>query len=193
MLQGTAPRVPGPLWFKVRQTCEQGAIDWADVPAQGTSTAGMKTPAVMLDVLAPKDYALSRMLPKVEGAWVRSSVAGQSGTGAFMRLTASEPLQLVGASSPVGTAEVHEMKMEGDVMRMRPVGKLDLSAGQPVDLKPGGYHIMLTDLKQPLAKDTTVPLTLTFRNSKGLENKLELRLPVALQSPDGAATSGHKH
>lgn len=135
---------------------------------------------------------------KVEGAWARASVPGQMGTGAFMKLTAKDGTRLVGASSPVaGVTEVHEMKMEGDVMKMRAVPALDLPAGKAVELKPGGYHIMLLDLKAPLAKDTTVPLTLTFKDTKGAESKLELKVPVAARAPGnpGAAAmmDGHKH
>lgn len=188
-----APRAAGAAWVKVQQACDKAVLDWADVPPQGTSTAGMKTPAVLLDVLAPREFAMAKMLPRVEGGWVRGSVPGQSGTGAFMRFTAVEAVQLVGASSPVaGLAEVHEMKMEGDVMRMRALPKLDIPAGQTVELKPGGYHLMLTDLKQPLQKDTVVPLTLVFRNARGLESRLEVKLPVAMQGPDGVA-GAHKH
>lgn len=133
--------------------------------------------------------------PKVEGAWVRSSVAGQHGTGAFMKITPSQTTQLVGASTPVaGTAEVHEMKMEGDVMKMRAVPHLDLPAGRTTELKPGGYHIMLMDLKKPLAAGTSVPLTLTFRDAQGVQSTLELKLPVAVRAPGGAsAMDGHKH
>src|SRR5260221_175469 len=81
---------------------------------------------------------------KADAAWARASVPGQQATGAFMRLTAEEPLRLVGVESPAaGLAEVHEMKMEGDVMRMRAIDGLDLPKGVAVDLKPGGYHVML--------------------------------------------------
>jgi periplasmic copper chaperone A len=151
--------------------------------------------------------AQAQQLPKVEGAWVRSTVSGQQGTGAFMKLTATEPVQLVGVSTPLaGVAEVHEMKLVGEVMRMRAVARLDLPAGQTVELKPGGYHLMLQDLKQPLPQGSTVPLTLRFRNAKGLESKLELNVPVALRPPvgsgsgptkagnaGGSAPNGHKH
>jgi copper(I)-binding protein len=197
VLAGTLPRTPGPLWFKVQQRCGDARLDWAQVPAQGTSTDGLKTPAVLLQVLSARDLALFKMLPAVEGAWVRSSVAGQQGTGAFMKLTAKEPMQLVGASTPVaGTADVHEMKMEGEVMRMRAVPALDLPAGQTVELKPGGYHLMLQDLKQPLQPGSVVPVTLLFRSAKGEETKLELKLPVAAQAPGtipGSAAAEHMH
>lgn len=134
--------------------------------------------------------ALAQTAPvKVEEAWVRATVQGQKGTGAFMSLTAKEGMALVGVSSPIaGVAEVHEMKMEGDIMKMRAVTTLDLPAGKKVDLKPGGYHVMLMDLKAPLAKDSTVPVTLTFKNVKGVQSKLELQMPVATTSP-----GAHKH
>ena len=116
----------------------------------------------------------------VKNAWVRSTVPGQMGTGAFMKLTAKVGTQLVGVSSPVaGVGEVHEMKMDGDIMKMRAVPALDLPAGKTVELKPGGFHVMLMDLKQPLMKDSKVPLTLTFKDAKGVQSKLELSLPVS--------------
>ncbi len=196
VVAGMLPRASGPLWFKVLQTCEQGSLDWAQVPAEGTSTAGMKTPAAMLQVLSPADFAMAQSLPKVEGAWARSTVPGQQGTGAFMRLNASKPMQLVGVATPLaGTAEVHEMKMEGSIMRMRAVPHLDLPAGQTTELKPGGYHIMLLDLKQPLAPGSVVPLTLLFRDASGAQSKLDVKVPVAITAPGGggAPTDGHKH
>jgi hypothetical protein len=109
-------------------------------------------------------------------------------TGAFMTLTAQDGAKLVGASSPVaGVAQVHEMKMDAGVMKMNEVkGGLDLPAGKAIELKPGGYHIMLMDLKAPLVKDSTVPLTLTFKDAKGVESQLELKVPVAMAAPGGA-------
>ena len=132
---------------------------------------------------------------KVEGAWARATVQGQKGTGAFMNLTAKDGTRLVGVSSPVaGVAEVHEMKMEGDIMKMRAVPVLDLPAGKQVELKPGGYHVMLMDLKMPLTKDSTVPVTLMFKDAKGVESKLELKLPVTTAPPGGKAPAAeHKH
>jgi len=127
----------------------------------------------------------------VKDAWVRTSVQGQKATGAFMKLTAKDGAKLVAASSPVaGVTEVHEMKMEGDIMKMKAVtGGLDLPAGKTVELKAGGYHLMLMDLKAALPKDSTIPLTLVFKDAKGVESRLELKVPVAV-APMAAA---HKH
>ena len=126
---------------------------------------------------------------EVKDAWVRTSVPGQKATGAFMKITAKEGSKLVSASSPAaGVTEVHEMKMDGDVMKMRAVvGGLDLPAGKTVELKSGGYHVMLMDLKAALPKDSTVPLTLVFKDAKGVESKVELKVPVAAMAPGAPA------
>ncbi len=131
---------------------------------------------------------------KVDGAWARATVQGQQGTGAFMNITATEGTRLVGVTSPVaGVAQVHEMKMEGDVMRMRPVPALELPAGKTVQLKPGSYHVMLMDLKRPLSKDSTVPVTLRFKNAAGIVSQLELIVPVAMAAPAAEMPHDHKH
>ena len=128
----------------------------------------------------------------VKDAWARATVPGQKATGAFMKLTAKSDSKLVaGSSSVAGVVEVHEMKMDGGVMQMRAVqGGLDLPAGKTVELKPGGYHVMLMDLKLPLQKDTTIPLTLVFKDAKGVETKTELKLPVNAMTP-AAMPMGH--
>lgn len=125
----------------------------------------------------------------VEGAWARAVMQGQRASSAYMTLVAREPLTLTGASSPAaGIVEVHHMKMEGEVMRMRAVDTLELPAGKPVELKPGGYHLMLMDLKAAFRADTQVPLTLQFRDARGQPRSLQVSVPVR----HGAAAP-HKH
>ena len=191
VLRGKVPATPGTLWFKVLQTCDTGVADWAEVPASGNSTAGLKSPAARLVVVAQGVATVD-----VRDGWVRQSVPGQSGTGAFMKLTAPTGTKLVSISTPAaGTAEVHEMKMEGDVMKMRELpGGLDLPAGQTVELKPGGYHVMMMDLKGALAKGATVPMTLKFEDAKGVKTALDVTLPVgAPEGADAAGSSAHQH
>lgn len=128
---------------------------------------------------------------KVEQAWARATVQGQKATGAFMKLTAPQATQLVAVSTPVaGVAEVHEMKMDGGVMKMRALPALELPAKQTVELKPGGLHLMLMDLKAPLAKDGSIALTLTFRDAKGVQSKQQVTVPVGTAMPQAAA---HHH
>ena len=128
----------------------------------------------------------------VTDAWARATVQGQKATGAFMKITAKENAKLIAGSSPVaGVVEIHEMKMEKDVMKMAALPNgLDLPAGKAVELKPGGYHVMLMDLKAPLAKDTTVPMTLTFQDAKGVKSTVALKLLVGMQPP---AMPSHDH
>jgi copper(I)-binding protein len=103
---------------------------------------------------------------EVGGAWVRPTVEGQLGTGAFMTLRSREPLRLVGASSAVaGVVEIHEMALQNNVMRMRAIEALPLPAGQPVELKPGGYHVMLMDLKRTLRAGEQVAIELQFETA----------------------------
>lgn len=128
---------------------------------------------------------------EVKDAWARATVQGQKASGAFMKISAKNGAKLVGVSSPVaGVAEVHEMKMEGDVMKMRTLeGGLELPAGKAVELKPGGYHVMLMDLKLPLLKDTTILLTLTFKDAKGVQTSQELKVPVSTAAPAGTSAA----
>jgi periplasmic copper chaperone A len=132
---------------------------------------------------------------KVEDAWVRATVAQQKTTGAFMRLTADKNAKLVGVLSAVaGVAEIHEMAMENDVMRMRAVGSVALPAGKTTELKPGGYHLMLMDLKQPVKVGDAVPLTLVFEDAAQKRSTLELKLPVrALGGASMGKSEAMKH
>jgi len=115
----------------------------------------------------------------VKAAWARATVAGQMGTGAFMRLTSRDGARLLGASSDVaGVVEIHEMAMEGNVMRMRAIRMLDLPPGGTVELKPGGYHMMLMDLKRPLAvgEKIKVELRLETRDKKLVTQPIEVEV-----------------
>jgi copper(I)-binding protein len=113
---------------------------------------------------------------RVDDPWVRTTVPEQKSTGAFMAITATRGGRLVGASSPVATAvEVHEMKMEGDVMRMRPIAALTLPAGQRVELKSGGYHMMLLGLKAPVKAGDVVPIALVVEDAAGKRETVAVR------------------
>ena len=159
----------------------------------------MKTPLLALALsCAALAWAQPAAPVAAAGAWARPTVQGQTSSGVYVTLTASEPLTLVSASSPVAAvAELHEMKLEGDVMRMRALDTLALPAGKPVELKPGGYHLMLQQLKAPLKPDTSIPVTFTFRTAGGEARQLALQVPVSATPPKevgaAAAHGGHKH
>lgn len=133
----------------------------------------------------------------VTDPWVRGTVAQQTATGAFMQLQSPQDTKLIKAASPVaGVVEVHEMAMDGSIMKMRalPDG-LALPAGKAVELKPGGYHVMLMDLKkQALTAGDTVPLTLTFQDKTGKTETVEVKAQVrTMPRPAGAMPMNHQH
>ncbi len=129
----------------------------------------------------------------VSDPWVRATVPSQKATGAFMQLTADGNSRLVAARSPVaGVVEIHEMAMAGGVMKMSPVTGLDLPAGKAVELKPGGYHVMLMDLKGQVKEGDKVPLTLVIEGKDGKQQMLEISAPVRpLNAPAASKPMEH--
>lgn len=128
-----------------------------------------------------KQSTQTEELVKVEAAWVRATVKGQSGTGGFMNLTASQALTLTGFSTAAAAdSELHEMAMDGGVMRMHAVDSLPLPAGKTVALRPGmgGHHLMLMDLKQQLKEGDEVLLTLKLRTPDGKVLTQDVKVPV---------------
>ena len=122
----------------------------------------------------------------VKDAWVRGTVPQQMATGLFAQITSKQGGRLVSAASPVaGVVEIHEMLMDGNVMKMRAMPNgLALPAGKLVELKPGGVHVMMMDLKKPLRAGDTVPLTLVFEGADGKRETLQLQATV--KAPGGA-------
>jgi len=117
----------------------------------------------------------------VTDAWARATMPGQQVSGAYMRIQSDADARLVSVSSPaVPRVEVHEMKMDGEVMRMREVKAIDLPKGKTVSLEPGGFHIMLMNLPKPIAAGEVIPLTLTIESGgkqQTVEVKAEARAP----------------
>ena len=134
----------------------------------------------------------------VRNPWVRATVSQQTATGAFMQITAATDTKLVEVkSSAAGIAEIHEMKLENNVMKMRAVDEVALPAGKMVELKPGGYHVMLMDLKAQVKEGDTIPLTLVFEGKDKKRETVEVRaLAKSLTGApvkSGATHEGHKH
>jgi copper(I)-binding protein len=116
---------------------------------------------------------------EVKDAWIRGMVAPQDATGAFMRITSKTAARLVGVRTPAaGMAGIHRTTMDGGVMRMRPVEALELPAGKPVDLEPGGYHVMLMHVAHPLKEGQSVPLTLIVEAKDGKRESVTVQVPV---------------
>ena len=147
----------------------------------------MKRTLVLIAVLAAFG---AQAQTTVKDPWIRGTVAQQKATGMFAQVTSTSGGKLVAASSPAaGVVEIHEMAMDGNVMKMRAVSGLELPAGKAVDLKPGGYHVMLMDLKQELKPGDAVPVTLVIEGPGGKRESVEIKAPVKAL----AASSDHKH
>jgi len=116
---------------------------------------------------------------QIDDPWVRATVPQQKVTGAFMRITASDDSRLVAAQSGLsGKVELHEMVMERDIMKMRPVSALELPAGKAVELKPGAHHLMLFDLRRPVREGETVSLELVIERKDGRRETIRVDAPV---------------
>jgi copper(I)-binding protein len=125
----------------------------------------------------------------IKDPWVRGTVAGQKATGAFMQITSGSDTSLVAVSSPVAkVVEIHTMSHEGGVMKMRAVDAIRVPAGKTVELGPGGFHVMLMELGQPLKEGDKVPMTLTFADKSGKRTTQEVTATVR-----PLASSQHKH
>jgi len=135
------------------------------------------------------DYTIGDL--RIDHPWARAAAANTNGAG-FMtiRNTGTQPDRLVAASSPVArTVELHTHIREGEVMRMRPVADIPIPAGQTVRLRPGGLHVMLIGLKEPLRQGTEVPLTLRFERA----GEVQVMLAIEAAGARGEMHRGHGH
>ena len=137
----------------------------------------------------------------VHEAWTRASAPGQQTAGVYLSLTASEAAALLGASGPAGTqVELHEMVLDGGVMKMRARARLALPAGQTVVLRPGSYHLMLHPLRVPLRAGEKLPLTLQVEGRDGQVYRVAVQAEVRsvtagrdAAAPEHAAGHAHVH
>jgi hypothetical protein len=133
----------------------------------------------------------------VSNAWARATVPGQQVSGAYMQIRSDADARLVSASSPaVPRVEMHEMKMDGDVMRMREVKAIELPKGKTVSLEPGGFHIMLMNLPKPIAAGDVIPLILTVESGgkqQTVEVKAEARSPMGGGAMPNQPMQHHHH
>lgn len=146
----------------------------------------------------PEASAIEAAPVLVQGAWIRATVPGQTATGGFMTLRAQRDLTLVGFRSPAAPhAELHEMAMDGDVMRMRAVAQLPLPAGKDVALRPGGHHLMLMGLTQALPAGQDVTVELLLKDAQGKTVVQSVKVPVSgkmpAPQPGGASDGAHMH
>jgi copper(I)-binding protein len=136
-----------------------------------------------------RDYTLGSL--QIGQPWTRATPPSAAAGGGFLTVTnkGAAPDRLLSAkSAAAGAVQIHEMKMEGNVMRMRELeGGLAIAPGATVTLAPGGFHLMLMGLKEPLKQGATVPLTLVFEKAGSIDVEMEI------QALGAASPGGHGH
>ena len=185
------------LYFPVVQGCETGAANWVQIPAEGQDPHALKEPAPGVRLVAGRSAAPAAATTAnglvVEGAWARATPGGAKVAGGYVRVrnTGREPDRLVAASIPVAKrGEVHEMSMDGGVMRMREVeGGIAIPPGASIELKPGGLHLMFMDLDGGLKEGQTVKGTLVFERA-GI---VPVEFKVGGIGAQGPAADAHQH
>lgn len=184
------------VYFPVVQECDKKTEEWTEVPAAGQDPHSLKSPAPGVKIVAAANAVPTVQKTgtlTIEQPWSRATPGGATVGGGYLRITntGSAPDRLTGGSFPLAAkVEVHEMRLDGDVMRMKPVeGGLEIKPGATVELKPGGLHLMFMDLKEPLKEGQTVKGTLVFEKAGPVEVEYTVR---GLGGQD-AAPSEHKH
>lgn len=130
--------------------------------------------------------ACSKQAPEINitDNWVRATAEGQDVGAAYMTITSASDTSLVNVeSSASDSIEIHSMSMENGIMKMRMLEQLDLKAKTPNKLAPGGFHLMLFDLKNPLKAGETVSFSLHFKNEAGKETLVTISSPILTEQP----------
>ena len=144
--------------------------------------------AALVAVLALPALALDYKLGAIEigQPWTRATPPTAESGGGYLVLknTGTTPDRLIAVKSPAADkVEIHEMKMDGNIMRMREVERgIEIPPGATVELKPGGFHVMFMGLKAPFAKEAKVPLTLVFEKAGSIDVDLMVQA-MGAQAP----------
>jgi hypothetical protein len=190
------------LYFKVVQVCAKGELKWVEVPGEGVDPHELEAPAAALkiaaetaDASAKADDAGSATIGTlaIEGAWTRATPGGAKVGAGYLTIrnsgSAADALVSV-ETAAAGRGEIHDMTMTDGVMRMRRLAEgVEIPAGGTIELKPGGMHLMLLDLKQPLVEGGRVTIKLTFKS--GAVGEVEL--PVRALGASSGSSGGHSH
>ena len=183
------------VYFPVVQTCANGVEEWTQIPAAGQDPHGLEAPAPGVRLVAAQGTTAAAQRTgaiAVEQAWSRATPRGARVGGGYLKVTnsSSQADRLIGGSFLLADrVEMHEMSVDGTVMRMRQVeGGIEIKSGETVEFKPGGYHLMFVDLKEPLKEGQTVKGTLVFEKAGTVEVEYTVR-SIGAQG----ATDGHHH
>jgi uncharacterized protein YcnI/copper(I)-binding protein len=205
------------VYFPTTQKCTKGEVSWAEIPAAQQSPHSLKAPAPGLRIVADAttvaqmDHGSMNHGAMDMGAaataggdtfkvgdlmvvspWTRATPGGAKIAGGYLKITnnGKSPDRLIGATASISDrVEIHEMSMVDGVMKMRPLPDgLTIKPGETVELKPGGFHMMFMDIKNPLKQGDTMKATLTFEKA----GKLDVNFNVNAIGATGEQPA-HKH
>jgi uncharacterized protein YcnI/copper(I)-binding protein len=199
----------GAVYFPTVQSCAKGEVAWTQIPTAQQSARDMKTPAPILRISAKVAQAGGHHHHHhaatagtdtfkvgditVEAPWTRATPGGAKVAGGYMKVTnnGSATEKLIGGTTDIaGRIEIHEMAVAGGVMQMRPLNAgLEIKAGESVELKPGGLHVMFMNLKRQLKQDDSVKVTLQFEKA----GKVEVTFRVNAVGASGGGAKHHHH
>jgi copper(I)-binding protein len=184
------------LWSRAARTNSSArhGIDFAHAQRHERRIRGMRRRILAAAVVGALTLTVGAVAqqdeagPKIEHPWARATPGGAKTAAAYLTIEGgASPDRLLAVSTPVaGKAELHSTTNEGGVMKMHAVGGIDVPARQPVELKPGAYHVMLMELKHPLKEGESFPLTLTF------EKAGERKVTVAVEKAGAMGKMGGK-
>lgn len=197
-----APGASGVLYAPATQTCEQGAQAWIEIPKAGQTTRDLTYPAPVLRVSASAARPAQSGPMRIEQAWSRATPGGANIGAGYLRVTntGATPDRLLGGSMDgASRIETHDMKMEDGVMKMRALAQgIEIAPGATIELKPGGLHLMLMGLKQPLKAGESFNATLRFEKAGPTPATFNV-LGMGASAPGAVASepemdhSKHKH
>ncbi len=202
------------LYFPTVQTCAKGEAAWTEIPSGQQTSRDLKKPAPALRLVSNTMVAQAsghdHAAASSEGAdtvkvgdltvalpWTRATPSGAKVAGGYLAVTNNGKASdtFVGGSSDIaGRVEIHEMAMEGGVMKMRPLNAgIEIKPGQTVELKPGGLHMMFLDLKRQLKQGETVKASLKFEKAGSVDVTFKVGAVGGSSSPSGASSSSSHH
>ncbi len=192
------------LYFPVTQTCEKGELAWTEIPVAGQDAHDLKSPAATLKLIAnvktagaeSKAAQPSSSPIQIDQPWSRATPGGTTVAGGYVKLTntGKEPDRLIGGTfARAKSVEVHIMTSEMGVMKMRQMTEgVELPPGVPVELKPGGLHLMMLGLSEGLKPGETVKGTLAFEKAGSVDVEFVIA-PLGADAPAAASHEGHQH
>lgn len=188
----------GLIHVPVTQRCANGEQSWTEIPTAGQNVHELKSPAPSIRLIqlaqAQSDTSWKIGDITITAPWTRATPKSAPVAGGFVKITnnGQESDWLTGGTfTGAGRVEVHEMATVDGVMRMRQLGSgLEIKPGQTIELKPGGFHLMFMELKQPTVEGKPVRGALTFRKA----GTVEIDFTVApIGAPAPGTSSGHQH